>query len=188
MDFASALFWMRLPRMKATKPPLLPEKTLARVLRTARLDGVTVVAIAGAAAVFAALGHSGVGVVVGLVISGAGAMELHGAHVLDHGEPRGMRWLIGAQLALMAGILGYCAWRLGHFEPELVRQAMERMNGDMLAASGLTVDELMPLMRTFNLVTYTLVALVSIVFQGGMIRYYLRRQEAVERALQAEWE
>jgi len=55
--------------MKA--PPLLPEETLLRVLRVARLDGLSVLVIAGVFALISALAGDGVGAVVGLLVAGA---------------------------------------------------------------------------------------------------------------------
>ena len=95
--------------MKA--PPLLPEETLIRVLRVARLDGLSVLVISGVFALVSALAGDGLGAVVGLLVAGAGAVELHGATLLEHGEPRGIDWLTGSQGFLLATIALYCALR-----------------------------------------------------------------------------
>ena len=167
--------------MKA--PPLLPEETLIRVLRVARLDGLSVLVISGVFALVSALAGDGLGAVVGLLVAGAGAVELHGATLLEHGEPRGMDWLTGSQVFLLATIVLYCALRLYHPVIEQMRAAMTDEMKISLEAAGWRLDEFMHFVyRT----TYVAVAIVTTVYQGGMAVYYWRRREAVTRALAAE--
>src|SRR3954468_14773234 len=67
------------------QPPLLPIETLTRVHRVARFDGLSVVLIASIGAIFAAIGKDQTGAFIGLLVAGAGAMELHGASMLRAG-------------------------------------------------------------------------------------------------------
>ena len=67
-------------------PPLLPEETLARVLHIARLDGWSVLGVAGLFALLAASIGDLRGAVVGVIIAGAGAGGLHGVALLRHGS------------------------------------------------------------------------------------------------------
>ena len=85
------------------------------------------------------------GALVGLITAGAGAIELHGAGLLQAGESRGLRWLIGSQLFLLVAIMGYCALRLQQVElppiPEemqpLVETSAQRMSVAATPPSGL---------------------------------------------------
>ena len=168
--------------MKA--PPLLPEETLLRVLRVARLDGTSVLVIAGVFALISALAGDGLGAIVGLLVAGAGAIELHGATLIEHGESRGMDWLVGSQLFLLATVVGYCALqllrpRLPEFPAEL--DALLQQNADQL---GMTKQDFVLL--AFNRFIYGAVALLTVVYQGGMALYYWNRRDAVTRALVAE--
>lgn len=167
--------------MKA--PPLLPEETLHRVLRVARLDGISVLVIAGVFALISALASDAVGAVVGLLVAGAGAVELHGATLLEHSEPRGMKWLVSSQLFLLATVIGYCALRLLHPAIEPLRAAVTDDMKTQLEAAGWTQDEFL---RVIYNTTYFAVAVVTTFYQGGMALYYFRRREAVARALVAE--
>jgi hypothetical protein len=106
------------------QPPLLPEETLIRVYRLARRDGLSVLMIAGAFALLTAAMGDRTGTAIGLLVSAAGAVELHGAHLLREGETRAMRWLIASQFYLMAVILAYCALRLLSFSPEFIDYAL----------------------------------------------------------------
>src|SRR4051812_10242830 len=67
-------------------PPLLPHETLIRVLRLATLDGLVVLMIATAFALASALGRDFSGAIIGLLIAGGGATELHGVTLMRRGH------------------------------------------------------------------------------------------------------
>ena len=164
--------------MKA--PPLLPEETLYRVLRTANMDGISVLAIAG----FLALGSASMGdfygAGIGLLVAAAGAIELHGSGLLRSGETRGMNWLLASQPYLLAILLGYCALRLISFDPTLLKQAVTADVRQAIAQAGYQEDHFLKVVYT---ATYLTLAVGTILFQGGMTLYYWRRREAVTAAL-----
>jgi hypothetical protein len=164
-------------------PPFLPEETLHRVLRVSRLDGMSIAVIAGLFALISALAGDGLGAVVGLLVAGAGAIELHGATLLEHGEPRGMSWLINSQLFLLATIVGYCALRLLHPSVEPLKAAVTDEMKLSLESAGWTPDDFV---RVVYNTTYIAVAIATLFYQGGMALFYYRRREAVERALTEE--
>lgn len=164
-------------------PPFLPEETLHRVLRAARLDGMSVAFIAGLFAILAALAGDGLGAVVGLLVAGAGAIELHGATLLEHGETRGMNWLISSQLFLLSTVIVYCGLRLLHPGLEPLLAAVTDEMKLSLESAGWTPDEFV---RFIYKTTYAGVAIVTFVYQGGMALYYFRRREPVARALASD--
>lgn len=161
-------------------PPLLPEEIFHRVLRLARFDGLSVLAIAGLFALLAGAMGDWVGAVVGLLVAGAGAAELHGVMRLRHGDPRGLRWLIGSQVFLLMSVLAYCALRLARPELGPLRATVTSEMKEQLEVIGLTVDQFLG--QLYRLV-YLAVALLTVLYQGGMALYYYRRREAVARAL-----
>jgi hypothetical protein len=168
------------------KPPILPSETLRRVTRVARFDGLSVLIVAGGFALLSAASRDVSGAVIGLLVAAAGAIELHGATLLRSGRD-GMRWLVSSQLYLMAVILGYAGFRLlkpdvAWMLPYVTGEAAEPI---LQAAQqqGMTVEQLLiGAMGMF----YLLVAVLTLVYQGGMTVYYLRRRRAVEAALQEE--
>lgn len=164
-------------------PPLLPEETLARVLRVARFDGMGVLTFAGFFAILSAVAGDRLGAMIGLLIAAAGAIELHGATLLMHGQRRGMSWLVGSQVYLMVAILGYCEYRLHNVDLTVLRAAMTAELKTMLAEQGWGVDQFL---RTFNRVLFAAVAILTIAYQGGMIIYYARRRRVVTQALEVE--
>jgi hypothetical protein len=164
-------------------PPFLPEETLPRVLRVARLDGMSVAFIAGLFALLAALAGDALGAVIGLLVAGAGAIELHGATLLVHGEPRGMNWLITSQVFLMATVTSYCGLRLLHPGLAPLLAAVTDEMKVSLATAGWTPERFVRFIYT---TTYYAVAIVTLVYQGGMALYYYRRRESVARALASD--
>ncbi|HVS54201.1 MAG TPA: hypothetical protein VHD62_17730 [Opitutaceae bacterium] len=160
-------------------PPLLPAEVLARVIRLARLDGLSLLGIAGFFALLSAAGGDFVGAIAGLLVAGAGALELHGKTLLEHADARGTSWLVNSQLVALVSILAYCAVRIAHVQlpplPDEVRSVIEFD----AAQVGMTAEHFM---LTAYRGGFELVALVSVFYQGGMALYYLRRRAAVRRA------
>jgi hypothetical protein len=162
------------------RPPLLPAEALRRVLRLARLDGLSVLSVAGAFALASAVAHDQGGTVIGLLVAGAGAVELHGASLLRHGDAQGTRWLVSSQLLLLVLILGYVALRLSHIDIDLIRPLLTAEQRAVIAQRGLTVDDFL---RTVYVAGYALVGIATLFYQGGMAVYYLCRRAAVAAAL-----
>ena len=164
-------------------PPLLPEEIFQRVLRVARFDGLSVLVVAGLFALLAAAMGDYVGAIIGVLVAGAGAIELHGVTLLRHGAPRGMRWLIGSQFFLMLSVLAYCALRLAHPELAPMRAAVTDEMKAQLEVIGWSVEQFTGLVYR---ITYVAVAIATVIYQGGMAFYYQRRRGAVTSALAAE--
>jgi len=162
-------------------PPLLSIEVLRRVLRVAHFDGTCVLTIAGALALASATLHDFGGTGVGLVVAGAGAVELHGTALMRHGEERGMRWLIASQLCLMVVILAFVGWQLSHIDVSLLRRVM--LTDDVknsLRQLNLTESEFL---HSAYIDGYVGVAIGTIIYQGCMAIYYSRRRGPVAAAL-----
>lgn len=166
--------------MKA--PPLLPEETFHRVLRVASRDGLGLMAIAGMLALASASMRDVSGTAVGLLVAAAGAIELHGAGLLRAGEVRGMRWVMVSQPYLLTVLLIYCAWRLAVPELPEIPPEMRPVMEESARQFGNTVEEHV---RMFYGLTYQLLAVGTLLYQGGMTIYYARRQKAVTAAVEA---
>lgn len=162
------------------QPPLLPEETLTRVLRIARFDGTGALVLGGIFALLAAAGGERGFAVVGLLASGAGAIELHGVGLLRQGEPRGMNWLIASQPLLLAVILVYCTLRLWFVELPPVPADFQGVFAASAQQWGMSLPDYQ---RALNRITILVLAAVAVGFQGGMVVYYVRRRAAVEQAL-----
>ena len=163
--------------------PTPQEKILNRVLFIAAADGWSVVIVA----VLGGLGSLAFGDVsgffVGLLVLAAGVTELRGRRRLQRRDASAMKLLERAQLFLLGVILVYCVSRLGSFDPETV---MGNMTPDMQAAlneAGIARADVLPLVRKAFYAAYGTVAIVSILFQGGLALYYRSRTKAVTEAL-----
>jgi hypothetical protein len=162
------------------KPPLLLAETLRRVLRVARIDGMSVLVVAGGFALVSAAFRDVPGAVIGLLIAAAGAIELHGVALLRGGNPRGMGWLVSSQLYLMVTIFAYVGYRLVRPDitwmlPYVTGEAAEPIQ-QAATEMNMTVNQfLLESLRKF----YLMVAALTVIYQGGMIVYYLRRRSAV---------
>ena len=164
-------------------PPLLPEETLQRVLRIAKFNGMSVLLIAGFFALAAAGGGDYPGAIVGLLVAGAGAIELHGEGKLRAGDERGMNWLVGSQLYLAVVMLSFCTLRLTHLEIEPIPESLKPIIELGAQQWQMTTEEYQLMIWRL---TYRLLALLTLFYQGGMALYYFRRREAVTRALTGE--
>jgi hypothetical protein len=162
------------------QPPLLPSEALKRVMRIARLDGVSVLAVAGAFALASAVLHDEKGTGIGLLLAGAGAVELHGVTLLRHGLDRGMRWLVTSQFMLLVFILGYVAMRLSHIDVALIKPLLTAQQEQVIEQRGLTIDEFL---RAVYVMGYAIVGIATLFYQGGMMIYYYCRRTAVAMAL-----
>jgi len=172
----------------SSKPPPLPAKTVARMLRVARLDGIGVLVLSGVLALASAGFGDFTGAVIGVLVSAAGAFELRGASLLKAGKPRGLNWLVASQLYLLAIILCYVGWRLTSYDPAAVRHSLEPVlhkpeMQEMFDATGATEGDLLAMVRKYYFFGFRLVAAGTLLYQGGMALYYYRRRAAVAAAL-----
>ncbi len=162
------------------KPLLSPTEVLRRVIRAARFDGMSVLGLSGAFALLSAASRDVSGSVIGLLIAAAGAIELHGSALLRAGRGNGMRWLVSSQLYLLATVLGYVAVRLSNPDISVIRPVVTAELAEQIKQAGMTVDQfLLEFLRLF----YFSVAGATLLYQGGMTLYYLRRRSAVEAAM-----
>ena len=162
------------------KPPLLPSEALRRVLRVARFNGWVVLAISGAFALGSASIHDTAGTAVGLLIAGAGAMELHGASLVNHGEAQGVNWMIGSQFYLMAVMFGYIWLRLQHIDVGTLEPFLTPDQHQAIAQAGLTTEEFL---RAVYVSTWSLVGALTLIYQSAMAIYYHRRRGPITVAL-----
>jgi hypothetical protein len=157
-----------------------------RVLRVARFDGLGVLIVAGGVALISASYKDISGALVGLLVAAAGAIELHGVSLLRAHQPSGMRWLVSSQLYLVATILAYVGYRLARPDVSSILQFISASPAadvfeQAAVQQGVTLKQL--ILDSFQQF-YVCVAVLTVLYQGGMTLYYLKRRNAVETALQ----
>jgi hypothetical protein len=172
---------------KNAKPPPLPIDVFERVLRVANFDGRLLVVIAGTFALMAAMGRNLPPTLAGVLASGWGIAEIHGSNKLRNGDPRGLDWMIGSQLGLMLTVFFYAGWMMTHFEVNEFLQAvppiMMKNLENQFAEAGLSSVDIPRYFESMSTLVYSLVALLTFIFQGLMARYYHRSRPAVETVI-----
>jgi hypothetical protein len=164
------------------KPPLLPAEIFRRLLRIARVDGATMLFVAGALALISAFFHDRTGMLVGLLVTSAGAMELHGGTLLQGGRTRGLRWLVASQFYLLAVVLVYVGYQLNHIDISTVKSSLSDDQRQAISDMGLTIEQCLQMVYLL----YCSVAFSSLLYQGGMVLYYLRRWSTIVAVIENE--
>jgi hypothetical protein len=170
------------------KPPPLPLEILARVTRLARFDGTSILAVSGSVALLSAAYRDVTGATVGLLVAAAGAIELHGVGLLRTYNIAGMRWLVSAQVWLMGVVLVYVAYRFSRPDIEGFMQVVSA--GPVADAFEQSAADAGETVRQYVLDAFRLfyvgVGVLTVVYQGGMALYYLRRRGAIQVAFDEE--
>jgi len=168
----------------AKKPPPLPSEILSRVLNVATFDGRILMIVAGTLAVLHAMANDGTGALVGILVAGAGALELHGAGLLRAGYAQGMSWLVRSQLLLLATMLLYAAVQLMNFDASAVaRVPFTTEQLEALKQINVSTERFVYFV---HITVYTTVGIVTLIYQGAMATYYYRRRKSVTLALEEE--
>lgn len=165
------------------QPPILASEVLRHVLRVARFDGVTVLCLAGFFALVSAGSGDVSGAAFGLLIAAAGAVELHGMGLIRSADRRGMSWLIGSQLYLMSVVLGYVGYRVANPDSDPIVRIAKTALTEQIRQAGLDPVQFMAEFPRELRLLYLAVAGLTVLYQGGMAIYYMRRRGAVEAAI-----
>jgi hypothetical protein len=166
------------------KPPRPPEEVLRRVLKFSRLNGWSVAVFAGLSTLVALAFGEPMGIAVSLLVTLGGALEVHGYRLLKRRNIDGLRWLIRSQLVVLGVIGVYAVSRLASFDEGTVREAFTSDMRASLSDLGLSLEDILPLVRRTFLLLYGGVLAVTLLYQGGLALYYHRRRPAIEIALQ----
>ena len=101
--------------------------------------------------------------------------------LLRAGRGSGMRWLVSSQLYLMTTMLAYVAVRITNPDISSIRPIVTAELAGQIQQAGMSVDQFL---LEFLRLVYLSVAAATLLYQGGMIIYYLRRRAPVEAAVQ----
>ena len=82
-----------------------PQQALKRVIGLSRLNGWSVVIVAGLGALIALAMGDWLSLGLGLLVGGLGWLEVHGNRLLKKRDATGMKWLVRSQMLLLALIL-----------------------------------------------------------------------------------
>jgi hypothetical protein len=165
------------------KPPRVPEEQLRRVLRTSKLNGLGVAIVAGICALGSLAFGDLLGAAVGALVTVGGAMELSGRKQVERGDAGGMRRLVRSQLLVLGVIVVYAISRFASFDAE---SAMSNLTPEMrmeMSHAGVDLAAILPMVRLMFYTLYGSLAVVTLIYQGGLALYYRRHTAAVKLAL-----
>lgn len=149
---------------------------LARAARLGRANGLGYAIFGLLTILFSLFGPDLVGLALGAVLLATGVVEQRASARLRRADPAAPVLLARNELVLMGAIVTYAVLRLTVLRDDSA--ALERQLGD---TRGLGID-VGALMESLNTMVFATVAAVSLLYQGGMARYFLRR-----RAMLAEY-
>ena len=171
---------------KRKSSTLTPEQALAGVRRLSRINGWSVVIVSSLCVLLTLVLGDLLGTAIGLLVIGAGAMEVHGNRLLGRRQAAGMKWLVRSQLFLLVFILVYAVSRLASYDGEL---ALANLTPEMVGAlQELQIDprDLLPMIKLSIWAGYGAVILVACFYQGGLSLFYRGRTDLVQQALARE--
>lgn len=162
-------------------PPLLPDARRRRALEVARLNGRGVIAFCLVGAALALVRREWLEAGLGLVATSAGLLELSGRRRALAGAPDAWRRLVGAQVWLLALILGYAAWRWVATTPEELWRTLpgflrQHLDTQLYLAGFDPALDRPFLLALLNQAVCGSLALVALAYQGGLALYYARRR------------
>ena len=160
-----------------------PEDTLRRVLKFSRVNGWSVAICAGVCSLVTLAFGDLVGVAVGLLVTVGGVIEVRGSRQIRRGDAAGMKGLVRSQFVVLGVIWVYAVTRLASFDETVAREMATPDMQTMLSELGLTLHDIMPLVRRAFYLLYGGVMAITLLYQGGLALYYRRRTAAVELAL-----
>ena len=159
--------------------PTKPEKALKRILTISRLDGRSVIFIAGLSTLLSLCFLDWFGVIIGGLVTFAGAYELRGHKRLLSGNADGMSHLVRAQLLILATIWVYSITSLVTFNEA---KSVAHLNS-ALGSYGMDSSDSGPYLKQLNRLTYSTVLGVTLLFQGGLAIFYQSRRVIIAQAL-----
>lgn len=171
-------------------PPELPDRTLRRIVSLSRTNAWSIVGFGGLGGVIAAVRQDLAGFAWVLLVIVAGTWELLGARRLRAGDIHGLRHMICAEVFLLAVIWAYAWLRVNHFDAdafwaELPAFSQHQLNTQLLGAGLDPVLDRPPVLQMMNLLVCTVLALVTLVYQGGLALYYSLKRTVLRQALLA---
>lgn len=159
-------------------PASPPERRLQRVQHIALFDALSLLLVAVPAALVALVAREWLVAAVATGIALCGGLELAGRRRLQQRSASGPGWLCAAQLCCLGFILVY-AWHLAHQPLDRRLLAMlPSFTSEQLAELFPDPASLEDFFLGIQRLTAAILALFSLLCQGGLAFYYLRARPA----------
>ncbi len=164
-------------------PAATPDTRFRQLLRVAQVDGITLVAVAGAAALGGVAGREWASASIGLGVAACGGLELLGRRFLVRRADAGITCLWLAQLLCLVLILAY-AWTLARQDnTDHLLRLLPSFTRAQLAELFPYPGEVESLLAGLQRLLAAAVAVAALLYQGGMAFYYLRARRTVATVL-----
>jgi hypothetical protein len=140
-----------------------------RVLRIAKFDGYGLLIMGVPSIIISCISFSVVGIVIGVVVTGCGCLELDGHRHYTGKLPGARSRLMGSQIILIVMAWAYAGWSLLHPEP-LAPEITE-----LIKESGEETASMMALVERMRLIIAAAICGITLLYQGGMsVHYWLK--------------
>lgn len=158
-------------------------RPIARAASLARRNGLSLLVFGVLSVLVSLIGFDPFGLAIGAVLTWTGLVEYRTSRRLARADLLAPRMLARNELALMAGILVYCVLKL-----TVLRESGDELSEQLSIASGMDID-LAELTDSLNTLIYTTFSVVTVFYQGGLARYFMRRRAMIESYLREspEW-
>ena len=156
-----------------TASPTELDAIRSRLLSVSKINGWSVMVVA-ALSILMSLGDLS-GMLLGAMVLASPYMELTGHYGLKRGERTAGRWLPRSQWWLLAIIVLYCLFQLlGNDSAGMLSELAPDERSAVVAFLG-GEAQANELIGTATRLTYALLLVVSVLYQGGLSLYYQRR-------------
>jgi hypothetical protein len=163
-------------------PPLDADfRRRRRVLTLAKADAISLVTIGPIGFVAAVWLNDHPGILLTATIAAAGVVELMGHSQLVDGQVRGLKKLTTSQLLVCAGFLAYCLHGIFFTEAAKLLSLLPSASRDALDQLWPDPDDQAALLQVVLRAVYAIVALVAVLYQGSLARFYARSHAAFNR-------
>ncbi len=160
------------------------KRKLNKVLQIASVDHISVLVIAGCAVLLCLLSGYWLEAIFGTLACGAGLVERHGYKQVSDGIHDGFKSLIRSQLLLLVIILVYAIWRLQTADAS---ELLEKISEYPFMQEFIEVypypELLEPVIGISLSLTYGLLIILSLIFQGGLAWWYARSAKRLQGSL-----
>jgi hypothetical protein len=137
-----------------------------RVLRMAKFDGYGLLVMGVPSILISCFSFSKVGIVIGVVVTACGCLELDGYRRFIGRLPGARSRLMGSQILLIVMAWAYAGWSLLHPEP-LAPEITE-----LIKESGEQTSEMMALVDRMRLIVAAAICGITLLYQGSLSVYY----------------
>lgn len=156
--------------------PAWQENQLRGVFRLSKLNGLSVEIFGILGGIFGVLSFSVEGILMGVLIAGAGWVELEGRKKLVARIEGAPRWLMGGEALLLFVIVVYAFAHLMALDPARANDMLGPEARTMLSGfGGLSEQMLNELIYSAARWLYLGLIIGTVAYQGGMMLYYYLR-------------